>query len=116
MAIPKKAGDLQKSRTFKMPADKRQKIANSVLLTRLLNFATATPKTMDKHFMPPHQVTAAIALLKKILPDLSNIELTSDYQAALHVQIVKGLGKPDGSVQIVPGSERDLPGPDDRTH
>lgn len=51
-----------------MPDEHRTKIANSKVLNRLIDFAEGK-EDVD---MAPHQVTAALGLLKKCLPDLTH--------------------------------------------
>jgi hypothetical protein len=51
----------------------RLKIANSNVLKYLINHAEGKKK------MEPTQVTAAIALLKKVLPDLSSIDQKTEH-------------------------------------
>ena len=68
---------------FKMPDSHRTKIANSKVLKRLIDFAEGKPEVE----MSPHQVTAAVALLRKCLPDLSNVEITGKDGEALKVVI-----------------------------
>lgn len=57
---------------FKMPEEHRTKIANSKILNRLIDHAEG------KVEMSPTQVTAALGLLKKCLPDLSNVTVSGD--------------------------------------
>lgn len=66
---------------FRMPDDHRVKIQNSNILNALVEHVEG------KREMSSSQVTAGIALLKKVLPDLSSTELT-------------GSGE-DGALQIV---------------
>ena len=51
----------------------REKIRTSMLLNRLQNHIAATPdsKDLSKKLMDKSQVSAALGLLKKTLPDLS---------------------------------------------
>lgn len=60
---------------FKMPDEHRTKIANSRILKRLILFAEGGTDNGAKVEMSPHQVTASLGLLRKVLPDLSNIEM-----------------------------------------
>jgi hypothetical protein len=55
-----------------MTHEHRTKIAKSQILKCLIEHATGTRE------MSATQVTAGVALLKKVLPDLSNIELSGD--------------------------------------
>lgn len=52
---------------FKMPEEHRTKIANSKVLNRLIEFAEGKEGVE----MSAHQVTAALGLMKKCLPDLT---------------------------------------------
>lgn len=61
---------------FKMPDEHRTKIANSRILNRLIKFAAGEEENGVKVEMSPHQVTAGLGLLRKVLPDLSNVELS----------------------------------------
>lgn len=60
---------------FKMPDEHRTKIANSRILKRLILFAEGGEDNGAKVEMSPHQVTASLGLLRKVLPDLSNVEM-----------------------------------------
>jgi hypothetical protein len=51
----------------------RDKIRGSQLINRLMAFANGEVE------MQPHQVTAALGLLRKVLPDLASQELTIDH-------------------------------------
>jgi hypothetical protein len=55
-----------------MGAEHRTKIANSKILNRLIEHAEG------KVEMTPTQVTAALGLLKKAMPDLSAVQLSGD--------------------------------------
>ena len=57
---------------FKMSEDHRSKIANSQVLNRLITHVTGSP------ILEPSQVTAAVALLKKVMPDLQSVESKSE--------------------------------------
>ena len=50
-----------------MPDEHRTKIANSKILNRLIDFAEGKEGVN----MAPHQVTASLGLLKKVLPDMT---------------------------------------------
>ena len=54
----------------------RSKIANSQILNRLVSFINGDEGVK----MAPAQVTAALGLLKKVLPDLASIENTGESQ------------------------------------
>jgi len=53
---------------FQMGAEHRTKIKNSKVLSQLIRFAEGE----DGVDMKPHQVTAALGLLKKVMPDLQS--------------------------------------------
>lgn len=53
------------------PAEVRQKIQASQLINRLMDHINSPVPLMDSS-----QVTAATKLLNKVVPDLSNVELT----------------------------------------
>jgi hypothetical protein len=57
---------------FKMTDEHRSKIANSQVLNRLIDHVTGAP------ILEPSQVTAAVALLKKVMPDLQSVESKSE--------------------------------------
>jgi hypothetical protein len=53
----------------------RAKIGNSQILNRLIKLVNGE---IDPSAMPPHVVTAALGLLRKTVPDLSQVEQTGD--------------------------------------
>lgn len=57
---------------FKMTDEHRSKIANSQVLNRLIDHVTGAP------ILEPSQVTAAVALLKKVMPDMQSVESKSE--------------------------------------
>lgn len=59
-------------KTKHLSDDWRSKIQTSMLLNRLHGLVNG------ENEMPPHAVSAAIALLRKNLPDLSNVTLSGD--------------------------------------
>jgi len=59
---------------FKMTDEHRDKIAKSNILRRLIDFSEGKVG-VD---MAPHQVTAALGLMRKVLPDLSAVEVDAD--------------------------------------
>lgn len=65
----------------KHDARTREKIRTSQLINRLQSFVDG------KCEMAPHQVTAALGLLKKTLPDLSATELTGNVEHSYVAQI-----------------------------
>lgn len=58
------------------PEEVREKIRTSQLINRLNRFING------KIELTPHQVTAALGLIKKTLPDLSSIDATHKGDAA----------------------------------
>ena len=62
---------------FVMGAEHRTKIGNSKILNRLIGHAEGTEE------MTATQITAAIALLKKVMPDLSSQHLQHDMTSEL---------------------------------
>ena len=64
-----------RTKGFTMPEEHRDKIAKSNILNRLVKFCNGE---LD---MQPHQVTAALGLLRKVLPDLASQELTITEQS-----------------------------------
>ena len=61
---------------FQMTERHRSKIANSQILNRLVAFASGDETVR----MTPAQVTAALGLLKKVMPDLASVENTGETQ------------------------------------
>lgn len=65
----------------------RERIQTSQLVNRLIQHALAKPELdeitntyVTKDLMTQSQVTAALGLMKKILPDLSAVELTGEIE------------------------------------
>jgi hypothetical protein len=67
---------------FQMTERHRSKIANSQILNRLVAFASGDETVK----MSPAQVTAALGLLKKVMPDLASIENTGQSQVAFVIR------------------------------
>lgn len=63
------------------PEEVREKIRTSQLVNRLNQFV------MGKIELSPHQVSAALGLIKKTMPDLANIELTGPGGGAIPIVI-----------------------------
>lgn len=63
------------------PEEVREKIRTSQLVNRLNDFV------MGKVELSPHQVTAALGLIKKTMPDLANVELTGPGGGAIPIVI-----------------------------
>jgi hypothetical protein len=66
---------------FKIPEEHRVKIANSNILNALMEHA------MGQREMSGTQVTAAIALLKKVLPDMteSKSDVTVEHRSVMRI-------------------------------
>ena len=73
----------------RLDAQWRERIKTSMLLNRLSDFVES------KVEMTPHQVTAALGLLRKVCPDLSAQDLTIDHAQpfALIPEVVQDLSK-----------------------
>lgn len=68
----------------------RDKIRNSNILSRLISHAEGSEE------MSATQVTAALGLLKKALPDLSSVEISGDPDNPLEHRIIeRRVVKPD---------------------
>lgn len=65
----------------------RQRIKVTQIVNRLNHFILGTKNGKDACVMEPHQVTAALGLLKKALPDLQNVDLTLRGDAAAPIVI-----------------------------
>ncbi len=59
----------------------RLKIKTSMLVNRLQEFVES------KVELQPHQVTAALGLMKKTLPDLASVELSGDPDKPIKITI-----------------------------
>jgi len=59
----------------------REKIAKSQILSRLISFAEGKPGIE----MEPHRVTAALGLLRKVLPDMTENMIKGDENAPIYV-------------------------------
>lgn len=66
------------------PDEVREKIRTSQLVNRLNDFV------MGKINMAPHQVTAALGLIRKTMPDLANVDLNLGGSAELKIRWIKG--------------------------
>lgn len=85
---------------FQMGEEHRTKIRNSKLLNRLIGHVESETDTMS-----PSQVTAALGLLKKVMPDLSQsdvhhkhdrIEELTDQEIAARIAELRGATASDG--------------------
>lgn len=74
--MPRKAG---RRPGFKMTDDHRQKIAQSAILASLIAHVEG------KRPMKATQVSAGIALLKKVLPDLQAVQVTGGKSGSLNI-------------------------------
>lgn len=81
----------------------REKIQTSQLINRLQGHVDTHPSDEDykKKFMEKSQVTAALGLLKKTLPDLSNVEQSIDPQS------IDAIGE---ILKLVRNNTRGIPG------
>ena len=52
----------------------KEKIQSGVLVKRLTDFAKCKFNPMSDEYMAPHQVAAAVALLKKVMPDMQAVQ------------------------------------------
>jgi len=78
---------------FKMSDEHRLKIANSNILNCLIKHAIGEDSEKP---MTATQVSAGLALLKKILPDLSAIEISGDADNPVKMtMIVTGVPRPE---------------------
>jgi hypothetical protein len=88
-AKPKRGRGRQKG--FMMTEHHRTKIANSQILKVLLEHVEGSRE------MSATQVTAGLGLLKKVLPDLSNVTISGDEENPVSVittvELVAGSGK-----------------------
>ena len=71
--------------TIRLTDQHRDKIAKSKILSRLIDHAEGT---VD---MKQTEVTAAIALLKKVLPDATETTIKGDPDAPLGITIISGV-------------------------
>lgn len=72
---------------FRMSEEHRVKIQNSNVLNALIEHVQG-----DRD-MSATQVTAGIALLRKVLPDLQSVELGGDPDAPIGIKIVTGVAR-----------------------
>lgn len=76
---------------FKTPPQTIKYIKTQMLLARLHSYvegevyASGPKKGLPKVTLEPGQVTAALGLLKKAVPDLSSVELKGDAEQPLHI-------------------------------
>ena len=69
---------------FRMSDEHRVKIQNSNILNALIEHVSGTRD------MSSSQVTAGIALMKKVLPDLSAVEMSGDAENPLAIHVTIG--------------------------
>lgn len=79
-----------RSAGFTMSDEHRRKISESQVLNRLIGHAEGR---VD---MTKSQVTAAIALVKKFLPDLSSVEIKGDNETPMKLVIEWQKEQPSG--------------------
>jgi len=81
---------------FRMDDSHRTKISNSKILNRLIDFASGK-EGVD---ISATQAAVGIALLKKVLPDLTNVQVSGDSDNPLRIigkiELVPGLGNGKG--------------------
>lgn len=70
---------------FTMSHEHRTKIANSKILNRLIACAEGEVE------MSSTQAQVAIALMRKVLPDLATTEITGEEGGPIQIQIVTGV-------------------------
>ena len=73
---------------FRMSDEHRVKIQNSNILNALIEHVEG------RREMSSTQVTAGVALMKKVLPDLSNVEVRGDAENPLVPSITLNIVKP----------------------
>ena len=66
----------------------RQRIKTTQILNRLNHFVLGTKNGKDLCHMEPHQVTAALGLLKKVLPDLQVVDIDMTHGGDPHRPIL----------------------------
>lgn len=97
----------------------RERIRSSQLVNRLINFASGKndPATKKPIEMSPAQVTAALGLLKKALPDLSAMELSGEVDNRVHIVSDEPLTDDEWTKRYGNGSGVAAPaGPSKSTH
>lgn len=83
-----------RTKGFKMSDEHRVKIQNSNILNALLEHVDGKRK------MTSTQVTAGIALMKKVMPDLSSVAVSNEDDKAFKVEDVGG-----GSAKVLAALE-----------
>lgn len=74
-----------------MSQEHRDKIAKSNILNRLIQFAEGDEKVK----MTSTQVTAALGLLRKCLPDLQSVEMSGDPERPIVTTVERRIVKVD---------------------
>lgn len=69
---------------FVMSDEHRNKIKNSQILTALIQHVEG------KREMSATQVTAGLGLLRKVMPDIQNVQLSGDPDAPLQIKVTLG--------------------------
>jgi hypothetical protein len=79
---------------FKMPEEHRTKIKHTMIRKRLEGLVAG------ENDMPAHAVTAALGLLRKVLPDLANVQHSGDADSPVTLQtIVTGVPRPGRDIK-----------------
>lgn len=71
----------------------RDRIRTTQIVNRLTHFVLGTKNGKDSCLMEPHQVSAALGLLKKVLPDLQAVDTTLHGDAAHPIVLSQTDGK-----------------------
>ena len=84
----------------------RQRIEASQVADRLINHVTTNPglETYETDLMQPTQVTAALGLLKKVMPDLKALEVTGADGVPLFDRIEREIVDPQ-IARVVPDAK-----------
>lgn len=79
------------ARGIKLTQEHRDKIANSKILQRLIDFAEG----VEGVEMEPHRVTAALGLLKKVMPDMTESMIKGEGDGgALKIELIRLADRP----------------------
>ena len=83
----------------------RARIRSAQLVNRLQAFVMGKkdPKTKRKIDLTPHQVTAALGLLRKTIPDIQSIEHLGEVTAKVHVVSAEPLSEAEWQAQYGDG-------------
>lgn len=83
---------------FTMTVEHRTKIQNSAILNSLIEHAEG------RRDMTPSQVTAGLGLLKKVMPDLSAVDLAATVQNLTQEDALDALDDKSGATDQTPPS------------